>query len=575
VLRTRRQEEPARGETPPVTSFAGEIRSEPTKVVGDYEPFEPTHSPGKKRDEDKTKQELIGELREMRQRIVMLEASPSPLPRVEEALIESEEWFNRLYHNALVGVFTTTVEGSQAIAVNDVGARMFGYSSEEEFLSEFTARKHYADPKQRAEVVKGLIEQGEIQNHQCKFIRKDGTPLWTEFYARVYPDKGWVQSISVDISGLKRIEEALRKSEERYRALVETAPEVIFTLSAEDGVITSLNSAFETVTGWSRDNWIGRHFTEFIHPDDVPTAVERFQQSLQGKPSPPFELRFGSKAGDTLTGEVVGTVYDEDGKGIELVGFARDISARREAEGALARYADELARSNAELQQFAYIASHDLQEPLRKVKSFTQLLAEHYGGQLDEKADKYINYIVDGASRMQTLITDLLTYSRVSTKGNPFEPTSCDDVLDRAIDNLEFSIKETSATIVRDPLPTVMADAVQLVQLFQNLIGNAIKFHGETVPRINISVQKQNAEWVFSVKDNGIGFDPQHAERIFVVFQRLHARDEYPGTGIGLAVCKRITERHGGRIWAESAPGQGSTFRFTLPTMAEQGGAQP
>jgi light-regulated signal transduction histidine kinase (bacteriophytochrome) len=268
-------------------------------------------------------------------------------------------------------------------------------------------------------------------------------------------------------------------------------------------------------------------------------------------------------------------VYDEDGKGIELVGFARDISARREAERALARYADELARSNAELQQFAYIASHDLQEPLRKVKSFTQLLAEHYGGQLDEKADKYINYIVDGASRMQTLITDLLTYSRVSTKGNPFEPTSCDDVLDRAIDNLEFSIKETSATIVRDPLPTVMADAVQLVQLFQNLIGNAIKFHGETVPRINISAQRQNAEWVFSVKDNGIGFDPQHAERIFAIFQRLHARDEYPGTGIGLAVCKRIIERHGGRIWAESAPGQGSTFRFTLPTMAEQGGAQP
>ena len=193
MLRSRRQELPPPVEAPPVTPITGESASGPRSITTSCRPYlDPSHGAGKRRDSDKTKQELIGELREMRQRIAVLEASSSPLPRVEEALIESEEWFNRLYHNALVGVFTTTVEGSEAIAVNDVGARMFGYSSEEEFLSEFTARKHYADPKQRAAVVRGLVEQGEIQNHQCKFVRKDGTPLWTEFHARVYPDKGWV-----------------------------------------------------------------------------------------------------------------------------------------------------------------------------------------------------------------------------------------------------------------------------------------------------------------------------------------------------------------------------------------------
>ncbi|MEH1840272.1 MAG: GAF domain-containing protein [Nostoc sp.] len=239
----------------------------------------------------------------------------------------------------------------------------------------------------------------------------------------------------------------------------------------------------------------------------------------------------------------------------------------------------ELARSNAELEQFAYVASHDLQEPLRMVTSYLQLLERRYKNQLDANADQFINYVVDGARRMQTLINDLLNYSRVSTRGQPFIPVNCSIVLEQAIANLQIAIMDSKAIITHDPLPEVMADATQLIQVFQNLIGNAIKFCRHQQPRIHIKVGKLDAnpegeslnvipsvdEWLFSVRDNGIGLESQYSERIFIIFQRLHGRDKYPGTGIGLAICKKIIERHGGRIWVESKLGEGSTFYFTIP----------
>jgi len=235
--------------------------------------------------------------------------------------------------------------------------------------------------------------------------------------------------------------------------------------------------------------------------------------------------------------------------------------ARQKLEKSLA----ELARSNSDLQQFAYVASHDLQEPLRMVASYTQLLAKRYKGKLDKDADEFIAFAVNGANRMQALIQDLLAFSRVDTQGQHFEPTSIEMLLGYALDNLKGGIEESGAVVTHDPLPTVMADERQVLHLLQNLLSNALKFRKQDPPLVHISAEKRDREWLFSVRDNGIGIDPQYAERIFVIFQRLHTNAEYPGTGIGLSLCKKIVERHGGRIWMESQLGQGATFFFTLP----------
>ena len=254
-------------------------------------------------------------------------------------------------------------------------------------------------------------------------------------------------------------------------------------------------------------------------------------------------------------------------KGLVVCSF--DITKQRRAEEESRLTLADLERSNKELEQFAYVASHDLQEPLRMVSSYTQLLARRYQGQLDAAANEFIAYAVDGANRMQKLINDLLAYSRVGTRAKALAATDCTAVLDQALANLKAAIETSGAVVTHDPLPTVMHDNLLLVQLFQNLIGNAMKFHVEMPPRIHVSAGQKGDEWVFAVRDNGIGIDPQYAERIFTIFQRLHTREEYAGTGIGLAICKKIVERRGGRIWVESQPGRGSTFYFTIPVRVD------
>jgi PAS domain S-box-containing protein len=249
-----------------------------------------------------------------------------------------------------------------------------------------------------------------------------------------------------------------------------------------------------------------------------------------------------------------------------------DITERKRAEQALAEQArklqqalEELQRSNAELEQFAYVASHDLQEPLRMVASYCQLLQRRYQAKLDQNANEFISFAVEGAKRMQSLINDLLLYSRVGTKGKAFAPTALEQVLGDALVNLTVAVEEARAEITHGQLPTVMGDPTQLLQLFQNLIGNALKFRREAPVQVRIDAHHEGGQWVISVSDNGIGIDPQYAERIFMIFQRLHTREQYPGTGIGLSVCKKIVERHGGRIWVESAATEGSVFKFSLP----------
>jgi len=242
-----------------------------------------------------------------------------------------------------------------------------------------------------------------------------------------------------------------------------------------------------------------------------------------------------------------------------------DIMQRQHAQAQLQQYAQELTRSNADLEQFAYVASHDLQEPLRAVVGFLQLLQQNYQGRFEARADEFIRHAVEGATRMRTLINDLLEYSRVSTRGGAFTPTDCPSVVQQVLANLKVAIEESGAVVTHDSLPTVLADATQLLQVFQNLLSNALKFRGDQPPAIHIGVEPHDGAWRFAIRDNGIGIEPQYAARVFEIFQRLHTRREYPGTGIGLALCKKIVERHGGRIWVESELGKGAMFAFTLP----------
>jgi signal transduction histidine kinase len=253
---------------------------------------------------------------------------------------------------------------------------------------------------------------------------------------------------------------------------------------------------------------------------------------------------------------------------VALRGALKDKQAREErkrGQESLAQKVEELARSNADLEQFAYVASHDLQEPLRMVSAYTHLLAERYQGKLDDQADKHIRYAVDGATRMQSLIQDLLAFSRVGRQETAVASTDCNQVVELAIENLRAAILESGALVTHGPLPSVLASGSQLRQVLQNLIGNAIKFRGSQSPIVQISARKQGTEWIFSVADNGIGISAEHAESVFIIFNRLHTRTEYPGNGIGLAICKKIVERHGGRIHALPHEGGGTIFNFTLP----------
>ncbi len=322
---------------------------------------------------------------------------------------------------------------------------------------------------------------------------------------------------------------------------------------------------------------------DFFHPEDREKLTEAIQKALDAGEPYDMEIRFITAQGKPLWVRTICRPHVVDGKTIKLMGTFQDITARKRAEQQVQHYTEELERSNGELQHFAYVVSHDLKAPLRAVQSFLTLLREGTRGQLDDKAEEYIYFVLDGAARMEGLIDALLDYARVETRGRDPAPTDAEEVLARVLETLQFEIEACGAEVIHDPLPTVLVDPVQLAQLFQNLIGNALKFSGDVSPCVHITVTQRSSSlgedwegasnvWRFAVRDNGIGIAPQHHERIFAVFQRLHTREEYEGTGIGLAICKRIVERHGGRIWVESEVGEGSTFYFTLPGVAGEGG---
>ena len=406
----------------------------------------------------------------------------------------------------------------------------------------------YATGTPEYEVDSELIEKA-YQGFTVTYTynRHDGAPVLISLYPVIVKDT---------IVGLIHLELSFEKSNDRIRRYT------LFVLFLN---ASGLLVAFLIVRFLSRRIVINR--LEALTDMSSEIGKGNLQRRLDIRSNDELGIlasAFNDMAGEL--GERKRQLDEEKNKVLDKVEELEEQITRREtAEEALKRTVTDLRRSNAELEQFAYVASHDLQEPLRMVSSYMQLLSRRYAGKLDSDADDFIGFAVDGARRMQVLIQDLLVYSRVGTRGKPFEPTNCEDVLEQVLSNMEVAINESGAVVTHDPLPTVAADASQLAQIFQNLIGNAIKFQGEETPRVHVSAERKAGEWLFSVADNGIGIDPEFFERIFVIFQRLHGRGEYSGTGIGLAISRKIVERHGGRMWVESESGTGSTFYFTIP----------
>jgi len=402
--------------------------------------------------------------------------------------------------------------------------------------------------------------------------RKDGSafPIEIMLSPLKSPEGILVTAAIRDISVRKEAETHLMQMEGRYRGLLEAAPDAMVVVNRE-GEIVLLNVQAEKQFGYHRDELIGQRvkniipegFAERLVADGLRSAADALAQQI----GTGIELVGQRKDGSTFPIEIMLSPL-ESAEGILVTAAIRDITKRKDADARLAQV-NELKRSNEELGQFAYVASHDLQEPLRMVASYTQLLSRRYKGKLDADADQFIAFAVDGATRMQQLIQDLLAYSRVGTKEMDLDDTSSEEALRQAIEDLHGAIEESGAQVTHDPLPNVQADESQLRQLFQNLVGNAIKYQGPGIPRIHISAaQNSGKKWMFSVRDNGLGIDPLYFERIFGMFQRLHKREEFAGTGIGLAICKKIVERHGGTISVESQPGQGSNFHFELEASA-------
>jgi PAS domain S-box-containing protein len=492
--------------------------------------------------------------------------------RSEEEIREAEVRMRSIVDHLIDGIITIDEYGTLE-TYNPAAAKIFGYSANEVLGKNVQSLMPDSDPTHKAQEgdLATYLRTGVGTGRELVMRRRDGStfPMDLAVSAFQQGQRRYFTGLVRDISERKRSEESLRTSESRFRLLVEGIKDYAVMMLDSTGNIQTWNSGAELLFGYKADEIIGQPLSRFLPGQDGQrdTQAEELRKALILGKVGAEDWRIRKDGTQFWANYATTPLYDSRG---ELQGFAyitRDLTERKLAETNLEKGVEELSRSNLDLEQFAYVASHDLQEPLRAVSGCVQVLKRRYQGKLDERADELITHTIDGVSRMQTLIDDLLTFSRVGTGGKVFKKCDCNEILAIALANLEVAVAEAGAAVTHEPLPVVKADSLQLTQLFQNLIGNAIKFRGKEPPRIHIAVRQDHthSNWFFSVKDNGIGMEAEYFERIFVIFQRLHTRSEYSGTGIGLAICKKIVERHGGRIFVESELGRGSTFSFTLP----------
>ncbi|MHA1727836.1 MAG: PAS domain S-box protein [Promethearchaeota archaeon] len=491
--------------------------------------------------------------------------------RAEQKLRENEKYLTTILNSILTGVVIIDEETHKITDVNPLAAEMIG-SSSEEIVGKFCYRLICPAEKGKCPI----SDLGQIINTSERVLINtmgEKIPILKTVTKISLNNHNYLVNSFINLTDHKRAEEELRESEEKYRSLIETSPNIIFKSDLK-GNFLYVNDMVESYLGWSPEEFLKINSLRLIHPDDYVSALKQYNPLTNGQSVQNVEYRIRTKDNSYIYVLINATpVFNNQQEVIGMIGVGSDITHLKKIESDLKKNTEKLERSNIELQQFAYIASHDLREPLRTVSGYLQLLERRYKEKLDEKARKYINSAVNGSYRMENLVEGLLQYSRIGTSVKEFYQVNMENVLKEVITNLKAAIRESNAEITSSVLPPIKGDYPQLVQLLQNLISNSIKFQKDNTPRIHVGIinnndqnkDQKNDDIVFFVKDNGIGIDLKHFNKLFKTFKRLHSRMEYKGTGIGLALCKKIVERHGGRIWLESEIGKGSTFYFSIP----------
>ena len=471
--------------------------------------------------------------------------------------------YEYFFQNSLDLCFVANLDGYFEI-INLNLEKFLGYSKQELLKNKFTDFIH-ADDIASTNVEIEKLKPGNLTiNFVNRYRKKDGNYIWFEWSASPNLPGGGIFAIGRDIDEQRRGGEALKFTERFLTSIIDNIPSFIFVKDAKNFKYVRINKAVEELFGYSKDEILGKsnydlfpkEQADLLHASDVKTLNSE-KPFVIGE-----NLAHTSYKGiHTLEKKVL--IKNSNGDPIYIIGMANDAAESKKIRAALDIKTKELVRSNTELEQFAYVASHDLQEPLRMVTSYLQLLEKRYYDKLDQDAKDFISFALEGSNRMRSLIHSLLEYSRIN-RAKPFEEIGLNLLLKDVLEDLNSSIEENSATINITKLPKICGDPALINQLFQNLIANAIKFKDVRDPVIEIAFKEQNEEYLFSVKDNGIGIKEEYLDKIFVIFKRLHSREKYPGTGMGLAICKKIVERHGGSIWVESKYGEGSTFFFTI-----------